>query len=366
MTRAALVAVAALALVLALPAAEARAHQVNFSRGDYRPSPGGAEAWITFARPDLIAVLPELDADGDGKLADAEIKLDRGVTEKILGLLTGTRGAETCASQVVELSPTEQDGGMFVVRFGPCEGSAGELKIHLGMLLKAVATGHRHTAFVYWPGEAKPRDMILHGEGAEVTVPIGAGDATPSAANPDGASSPRAARGPGSSFGRGFAALFVNASAALFVAGLALVSAPRRDLLRAALAFGVGAASAAALTGFGWIDARPSTLFALAALSVAYLGFENLVARSHEWRWASALAFGLVHGSMLGATRGGLAPAWFTLGLACAALALGAACTALSSIARARWSRAAAFDRLASGAIMIAGLFLFYRRLRGR
>ena len=367
MTRPALAAVGSLALMLAVPVREACAHQVNFSRGDYRPSPGGAEAWMTFARPDLMTVLPELDKDGDGKLEDAEIKLEPALTTKILALLTASRGGGACEARVLELSPTEQDGGMFVVRFGPCEGSGRELKIRLGPLLQTVASGHRHTAFVYTAGEQKPRDMILHGEGAEVTVPLGEGGASaPAAPSGDGPEPGAARRGAASSFAVGLRALFVNASATLFVAGLSLVSAPRRDLLRAALGFAAGAAAGAACTGFGALDLRTSTAIALSAASVAYLGFENLVARSHGLRWVSASAFGVVHGAMLGAARGGLAPAWFTLGLGAAAVAFGAGCAAAASVLRARWPRAALGERVASGAILVAGLFLFYRRVVGR
>src|SRR4029079_7569064 len=105
-------------------------------------------------------------------LSDAEIVRSEAIDARILSLVTATRGSTPCAGSVTDVSPTEKDGGVFVVRFGPCEGEGGELTVHIGGFLQSVSTGHRHTAFIHTPGEPRPRDMILHGEKASVVVPL--------------------------------------------------------------------------------------------------------------------------------------------------------------------------------------------------
>jgi hypothetical protein len=62
-----------LALPVALFAAPVRAHQVGLSRGTYELDGATISAEIVFARGELRDLVPDLDADGDGALSDAEL-----------------------------------------------------------------------------------------------------------------------------------------------------------------------------------------------------------------------------------------------------------------------------------------------------
>jgi hydrogenase/urease accessory protein HupE len=83
----------------------------------------------------------------------------------------------------------------------------------------------------------------------------------------------------------------------LFVLGLFLLSRQLKPLLWQVTAFTVAHTITLALTIYGYIDLPPSIVEPAIALSIAYVGIENLLTRElHAWRVVIVFLFGLLHG----------------------------------------------------------------------
>ena len=83
----------------------------------------------------------------------------------------------------------------------------------------------------------------------------------------------------------------------LFVLGLFLLSARLRPLVWQVTAFTVAHAVTLTLAALGYVSLPPGLVEPLIALSIAYVGIENvLVDRLTRWRPAVVFGFGLLHG----------------------------------------------------------------------
>jgi hydrogenase/urease accessory protein HupE len=82
----------------------------------------------------------------------------------------------------------------------------------------------------------------------------------------------------------------------VFLLGLLLVSKNFRDVLKVITAFTVAHSITLALAALGVIRISPRIVEPLIALSIIYVGVENLFQRRLDRRWMLAFAFGLIHG----------------------------------------------------------------------
>jgi hypothetical protein len=161
----------------------------------------------------------------------------------------------------------------------------------------------------------------------------------------------------------------------LFVLGLFLFSDNLRHLLLQVSAFTLAHSVTLGLSLYGSISLPSAVVEPLIALSVAYVGIENLFAsRLYPWRVAVVFAFGLLHGMGFGAVLGDLEIAAtgllvtliaFNVGVELGQLAvivLGA--LALEGLVRARatdWRQP--IRRVASATIGVVGLIWTVERL---
>jgi hydrogenase/urease accessory protein HupE len=82
----------------------------------------------------------------------------------------------------------------------------------------------------------------------------------------------------------------------LFLLGLVLASRGLRPLLAVVTAFTVGHSISLASSALGFWAPSPSLVEPLIAVSIAYVGIENLVVRDVASRWRLTFLFGLIHG----------------------------------------------------------------------
>ena len=83
----------------------------------------------------------------------------------------------------------------------------------------------------------------------------------------------------------------------LFVLGLFLLSLRLKPILWQVTAFTIAHTITLALTIYGFVSLPASVVEPLIALSIAYVGLENiLTSRLHAWRVVIVFAFGLLHG----------------------------------------------------------------------
>ena len=253
--------------LLALPAA---AHPVGLSRGVYRPDAQGLALELTLAEPELAALRSRVEPDAAVALV-----------ERIAVSAAGQR----CAGALIGSTRLERDGVRIEARYD-CR-AAGELLVEWNHLLAGLAPGHRHEARV---GNADASPTLVFSAAPTLLVPLAT---TPVAASPS----------PGSALGElpgfvlmGIEHILMGFDHLVFVLALVMVGLGKRHTLLVVTAFTVAHSLTlgAAVTGLwsppvSWVE--PAI-----ALSVAYVGLENLLALGQTRRALLAFAFGLIHG----------------------------------------------------------------------
>ncbi|HKE84148.1 MAG TPA: HupE/UreJ family protein [Vicinamibacterales bacterium] len=160
----------------------------------------------------------------------------------------------------------------------------------------------------------------------------------------------------------------------LFVVGLFLLSRRPREVFLQVTAFTVAHSVTLGLCLYGLVSAPPSIVEPMIALSVAYVGVENLMtSRLHPWRLAVVFAFGLLHGMGFAEALAGLhlsaagfltTLVSFNAGVELGQLAVIACASAiLAIITSVRATASAPATRLASAVIGVVGVFWMIERI---
>jgi hypothetical protein len=162
----------------------------------------------------------------------------------------------------------------------------------------------------------------------------------------------------------------------LFVLGLFLLSRRPREVLLQVTAFTVAHSITLGLSLYGLVSVPASIVEPLIALSVAYVGIENLMtSQLHPWRVAVVFAFGLLHGMGFAEALAGLHLSMtrflttlvaFNLGVEGGQLAvIVAAAAVLAVVTRLRATARLPATRFASAAIGVAGTIWTIQRIAG-
>lgn len=229
--------------------APADAHDVGLSRGEYSVSGAVVTATLTFARRDV-------DPANVAGLADAMVVHGDGAP---------------CPSKLVSASPFETDGTRVVVQ-ATCPSTPTRIEVE-ALFLASLPFGHRHLVHVGSP----PVDATL-------TISKRSFDFAPRAPSPVGF------------LGMGLEHILTGVDHLVFLLGLVIVGGRLRDTVVVITAFTLGHSLSLALATFGVFVPNPRIIEPLIALSIAYVGVENLFAPHARTRWRVALPFGLVHG----------------------------------------------------------------------
>jgi hypothetical protein len=348
------------ALILVLGVALARpawAHAPGLSRGEYWPSGAEVRAEVTLRADEAALAVPGLDGDGDGRVSEAEVVSARGsIASVILGRLDISADGERCTVRAEDVTPDSPDGLRLRATYS-CPHAPRRLRLRFGFLDRLPA-GHHHLATTRLPG--------------------GDVDTLASAAQPvmDVDVSGGATHGFASLLRGGVEHILTGADhlaflLALVLGGTLIAGVQAGPLVAMLTAFTVGHSASLALATLGGFAPGARLVEPAVALSVAYVGGENLFARSVRHRWMLTLPFGFVHGF---AFAGGLLPLGlprpqlpmalfaFNLGVEVGQLAVLAVLLPPLAFLRARsWYPQAA--RVASVAIVLAGLVWFVQRV---
>ncbi len=258
------------ALILALAvltcAQHVWAHTMGVSRGEYVVSGAVVTATLLFRAEELHLALSDADV----------------VSE----LLIEADGAP-CEGAMTSAAPDAPDGVRIVASY-TCPKRPTRLHVHAGFLAR-LPSGHAHVVVIDGHGGARSEHLLV-------------------LARPDVEVDLAAASSPGF-FGfvrAGIEHILTGADHLLFLLGLVLL--PRADgtttrerikaLVFVLTAFTVGHSVSLAVATVGGFAPSSRVVEPLVALSVAYVGAENLLARASRLRrrWLITLPFGLVHG----------------------------------------------------------------------
>ncbi len=357
-----------------LASRRADAHEIGLSRGDYVAKGNDVEAVVAMARREAISLLPAIDADHDGKLTDAEVAANaEPFARRVLDGIVVEADGKTCVARPGGARLVSEDGidafGTFACPTST-EGAALTVKVPL---LEALSTGHRHLLKLSHDGTVD--EAMLHKREPSISVK----SAGPSAsAHADGAEPAKEKPAVLGFFPLGIEHILTGWDHLVFLVGLALVAGfgerRAKSILLAVTAFTVAHSITLALAVLDVVRPSPALIEPLIALSVAYVGVENFLVKDPSKRWRVTLPFGLIHGfgfagalGEVGLPHGQIpaALALFNLGVEAGQLAtLAVVVPIVFYLAKQpfyrRWG-----VRVASGVIVVLGLFWFIERVVG-
>jgi hypothetical protein len=347
-------AVALLALLASQQAAFA--HALGVSSGEYRLDGRVLYGDLGLADRELARLLPALDRDQNGAIAPEALTTGRAeVARAIIGGLTVTGDGLACPGTLDRAWISEGDGGAIFQVHYVCPAAPRQLTLS-APLLAGLAPGHRHLARLFREGQAQSR--VLDRAHPAWTI---------------GAASPFALGW--SMVKLGIEHILTGADHLVFLLGLILVGGSLRSLIGVISAFTLAHSITLALAALSIFAPSPRLVEPAIALSIAYVGLENLFVPDARNRWRITFPFGLVHGfGFAGALREIALPrpqvpvalVSFNVGVEVGQLAVLALALPLVLAAR----RAAWFGdrgvRALSIAIAVGGGALFVARLAGR
>jgi len=268
-------------LLLAAPAC-LHAHDPGLSALTLRLERSTLAVTVTLARADAEALVA-LDTNRDGRLTPEEFnparpELELAAVDALKISLDETNVEPTGISVQLGVGDEVNLQLAFPRRAGT------QLRVQ-SALLAGLPRGHRQYA------------VLLDGQGSVMAERIlDANHAVLEASLKD---DPNAAAPP-SSFGQflllGIEHIVTGYDHLIFLLGLLIVGGSFRSSVKIITAFTVAHSVTLALATLDVIRLPASVVEPLIAVSIMYVGVENIVRRDLRWRWALAFAFGLIHG----------------------------------------------------------------------
>jgi hydrogenase/urease accessory protein HupE len=349
-----------LALASWLVAGAAAAHAIGISKGAYVLEGNVVRAEITFARGEMLGVVPSLDPDRDGTIRPEDVSAAKAALAKAVAGGVIVRGnGEVCPAALDDARLTEEDGIALLAHYD-CPMPPVRLEIQV-KLLGELSHGHRH---------------IVHVVLGTITIDEVAyrGHETVDALAPSDAAQGNGKRRLGAAgfLRMGVEHILTGYDHLVFLLGLVIVGGRLRSLLAVVTAFTLAHSITLGMAALGvWVP--PSRLIEpLIALSIAYVGIENFFVKSAEKRWRITFPFGLVHGfGFASALREIELPheqvptalVFFNLGVEVGQLAVMAPLLPLIYFLRKKTPFVPRGVEAVSGAVALAGLFWFVDRI---
>jgi hypothetical protein len=273
-----------------LLAATAAAHEVGLSRGTYAIEGERVTTEIVVSQREIVGVVPELDADHDGRITDAEITPARPALQKGLVDRIEVRSNDAgCPGVLAEVHLAAEDGFVWRATY-TCAAPVARARLDF-YLLDDLSHGHRHIArsssgvqIVETVMSRTQRTLELSADRSAASAPV--------------------KKAPPSLFVLGVERALTGYEHLVFLFGLLIVGGSRRSLLWIVASFTLACSIGLWLAALGAWAPRPAILGPAIALSIAYVGVESCFAKSAEKRWRIALPFGLVHGFGLAGALG--------------------------------------------------------------
>jgi len=253
---------------------------MGLSQGEYRLEGATLVADLGFAQRDVVAVLPGIDADGDGSLDVDEFGAAReAVRNAIVENLVVTADGAACPGTLDNAHVLDAENGVAIQARYRCPHAPRRLVLSW-RFLDLFPPNHRHLA----------RALVEHSTRTAVGV-RGQSDWTLDVASPAPASS--IAR---SMFGLGIEHILTGADHLAFLLGVVLVGGTLRALAWVVTAFTLAHSITLALATLSIVTPSAGIVEPLIALSIAYVGVENFFVADAGKRWRITFPFGLIHG----------------------------------------------------------------------
>lgn len=268
-------------VVLFCLVASASAHPFSVSYSHWKVESSAVRATIRLPADDIDLLL-QLDANLDGQLSDAELEQAREPLARYLSEHVRVMSEDRALEPVLQAvgNWTDQEGFPYLevqLSYPSPSGSLQSVTV-MASLLTDLYPAHRTLAEIQ-VGERRTEFVFQHGNRVAVT----------------GLASSRWTNA--ISFVRlGFEHILTGYDHILFLLGLLLVARRLRQLAAIVTSFTVAHSLTLSLATLGILEPAMWTIEAAIALSIAYVGVENLLSKDTRHRWKIAFVFGLVHG----------------------------------------------------------------------
>jgi hydrogenase/urease accessory protein HupE len=259
-------------------ARRAQAHDPGLSAADVRLEDQQIAAVLTFARAD-IELLAVLDTDRNGQVPPGEFSTGRPVLEQM------ARGALEVRLDGERISPGRvdadwDDSNAVHLRLGFPVRSGARLTLR-SALMASLPPGHRqYMAVRDARGDLLSERMLTaKADGLEI-------DAVPAVSS--------------ASFREfltlGVEHILTGYDHLVFLLGLLIAGGSLTAAAKIITSFTVAHSITLAVATLGWVNISPRIVEPLIAVSIAYVGLENIFRRDLKRRWLLTFAFGLIHG----------------------------------------------------------------------
>lgn len=272
-------------LVLLCLAAPLSAHDPGLSSATLWLQQDRLKATLTFEPTDIEALLP-MDLDGDGQVGDSEFEETRNALERFVreGVQVSLDDQSIDPSELTIERTADRRGRNIEVRLRfPTLADASRLTLR-NMLLPDLPLGHRHYVQLLDEGANLVGEALLDRTNNTFEASL---------ARPDGASSSRSF---GDFFALGVEHILTGYDHLLFLFGLLVVGMSFASAARIITSFTIAHSITLALATFELVRLSPAVVEPLIALSIAYVGLENIVRSNLDRRWLLTFVFGLIHG----------------------------------------------------------------------
>lgn len=256
------------------------AHDPGLSAAEVRIGGATILVHLSIARSDLESVLA-VDVDHDGRLSDSELAAMRQQLEAFARDAIEIRFADRRAPATTVVLRADQTGAIdFQISFVREPGS--ELRIRAAAI-KSFARGHREYVSVFDERGTKLGEKVLDAANDELEVstnPLSVNQATSFVAF----------------VGLGIDHILTGYDHLIFLLGLLLAGASFKDVAKIITSFTAAHSITLALSTFDFVRIPPGVVEPMIAVSIVYVGLENIFRRDLKWRWLLTFGFGLVHG----------------------------------------------------------------------
>lgn len=271
--------------ILMLLARMAWAHDVGLSTATVRLQSDALQAELTFARRDVEAVMP-LDTNKDGLVSSNEFASAlAGLKKNFTAQCPLRYDADTIDATKVDciLDGTNN----VLVRLDFPGRKFTELELRFDVIQKFPA-GHRLFVTLLGPAGETLAERLLNQESPSINIVLDSAHA---------GTTPEAPQTFVGFLKLGLEHIGTGYDHLLFLFGLLLVARGLRSSLLIITSFTVAHTFTLGMATLGWFALRPSLTEPLIALSIVYVGAENLLCHGKpKGRWLLTFGFGLIHG----------------------------------------------------------------------
>jgi len=275
-------AICLLLVLLILATASAFAHDPGLSAVRLKIDANKIAARLTFARPD-IAIIAPMDADRDGRVTRSEFDAARPRLESLAreSLAVRVDGSELSPAAVT-VHLDEGDAIHFDLEFPAARGAKLVLR---SLLIDKLPRGHRQFLSLLDERENSRAQRMLDAANNSFECDL--------AALPIPHTRPRAFLG---FLPLGVEHILLGFDHLAFLFALLIAGGKARETVKIITSFTVAHSITLGLATMDVVKVSPGVVEPLIAVSIIYVGIENIFRREIKRRWLLTFAFGLVHG----------------------------------------------------------------------